>query len=76
MRYQARATICPFCGTPLGVTVEGYWVAMSLDEYRENAFTRDKELTAPLAPDRCIGCHSFLGSLTRDFASSLSPQTA
>lgn len=61
MRNKARDTNCPLCGTPLGATVEGRWVAMPLDEYRDYALTSmDPELTAPLSVDRCIGCHSAL----------------
>ena len=69
MRNQARATSCPLCGTPLGATVEGCWVPMSLDEYREYALTRLKALTAPLSGDRCIGCHSALDRPKREAAS-------
>ena len=78
MRTQARSTSCPLCGTPLGATVEGCWVPMSLDEYREYALTRMKELTAPLSADRCIGCHAALDRPKRELPSvrSASPVMA
>ena len=63
MRSQARSTNCPFCSTPLGVTVEGCWVAMSLDEYREYALTRlNPNLAGQFSSDTCIGCHSAITS--------------
>lgn len=76
MRNQARATSCPLCGTPLVAMVDGRWVAMSLDEYRNYALTRlNPNQAARLSPDTCIGCHSAIKNPKPDLASVVSPLT-
>ena len=54
-----RATTCPLCGAQLGATVEGQWVPMALDEYREHAALRlIPNPAAMAAPDSCVACGS------------------
>ena len=52
-----RATTCPLCGAQLGATVEGQWVPMALDEYREHLALRlIPNPAAMAAPDSCVAC--------------------
>jgi hypothetical protein len=67
MLSRPRSTICPLCGTQLGVTVENQWVPMALDEYREHArlcLIPGSIRTA--APESCIACGSDNQGLTAD----------
>ncbi len=59
MRSGGRATRCPLCSAQLGATVEGQWVPMALDDYREHAALRlNPNPAAMAAPDSCVACGS------------------
>ena len=59
MLQGERATKCPLCHAQLGATVEGQWVPMALDEYREHAALRlIPNPAAMAAPGSCVACGS------------------
>jgi len=71
MLQAARATTCPLCGARLGASVDGQWVSMALDEFREHTALRlipNSEVMA--APDSCIAC-----GFSRQRAGPPTPQT-
>jgi hypothetical protein len=58
MNKGPRNTNCPLCGAQLGVTIDGQWVPMPLDEYRDHIAMRLRA-TRPL-PHACVACGATL----------------
>ena len=70
---RAWREVCPSCGERLGVMMDGKWVPMTLDEYRQ-LWVGARLNSAAARANRCRICGPLHAVLMKEVAESIAPR--